>query len=99
DLRSRSESTETYMGDVMGDLSSRRGKIMGMDTINQYQQIRAKIPQSEITKYSTTLRSMTGGRGVFRVKFSHYEEVPSDIQKKLEETYAAKRAGKTDEDE
>lgn len=90
---------EAYMGDVMGDLSSRRGKIMGMDSVSHYQQIRAKIPQTEIMKYSMVLRSMTGGRGFFRVKFSHYEEVPAEIQKKLEEVYLAKRAGQIVEEE
>ncbi|MCX7835096.1 MAG: elongation factor G [bacterium] len=90
---------EAYMGDVMGDLSSRRGKIIGMDSIGHYQQIRAKIPQAEIMKYSMVLRSMTGGRGFFRVKFSHYEEVPPEIQKKLEEQYQAKRSGQVVEEE
>ncbi len=89
---------EQFMGDVMGDLSSRRGKIMGMDTVGHTQEIRAKVPQAEIMKYTTTLRSMTGGRGVFRVKFSHYEEVPGDIQKKLEEAFAAKKAGQAEEE-
>ncbi len=89
---------EQYMGDVMGDLSSRRGKIMGMDTVGHTQEIRAKVPQSEVMKYTTTLRSMTGGRGVFRVKFSHYEDVPSDIQKKMEEAFAAKKSGQAEEE-
>lgn len=71
------------MGDVMGDISSRRGKVASMDSEGKWQIIKAKVPLSELYKYANTLRSMTSGRGFFRRKFSHYEEVPGDIQKKL----------------
>jgi elongation factor G len=71
------------MGDVMGDISSRRGKIMGMDTEGKFQVIRAKVPLSELYKYSTTLRSMTAGRGIHTRKFALYEEVPAEIAKKI----------------
>jgi elongation factor G len=74
---------EEYMGDVMGDLSSRRGKISGMDSEGHFQNVKAKVPLAELYKYSTTLRSLTHGRGLHRRKFSHYDEVPHDITTKL----------------
>jgi len=78
---------EDYMGDVMGDISSRRGKIQGMDSEGAFQIVRAKVPLAELHKYSTALRSMTGGRGLHRQSFSHYEEVPHEVSEKIiEET-------------
>jgi elongation factor G len=74
---------EEYMGDVMGDISGRRGKIMGMDTEGKFQVIRAKVPLSELFKYSTALRSMTSGRGIHNRAFSHYDEVPGDVKEKI----------------
>ena len=74
---------EDFMGDVMGDMSSRRGKIMGMDAEGTFQLIKAQAPQSEMYQYSTTLRSLTGGRGIHSEKFSHYEEVPRDMESKV----------------
>ncbi|GAB4342486.1 MAG: elongation factor G [Calditrichia bacterium] len=74
---------EDYMGDVMGDISSRRGKIQGMDAEGRFQIIKAKVPLAELNKYATTLRSMTQGRGMFRKKFSHYEELPGDLANKV----------------
>ena len=74
---------EDYMGDVMGDISGRRGKIMGMDSEGRFQVINAKVPLAELYKYSTTLRSMTAGRGIHSRSFSHYEEVPSDVAEKI----------------
>ncbi|MEE9225897.1 MAG: elongation factor G [Bacteroidota bacterium] len=74
---------EDYMGDVMGDISSRRGKILGMESDGFYQKIKALVPLAEIHKYSTVLRSMTQGRGHFTTKFFHYEEVPREIQEKV----------------
>ncbi len=76
---------EEYMGDVMGDISSKRGKISGMEAEGHFQVIKAKVPLAELHKYSTTLRSMTQGRGIFRQKFSHYEEVPGDLANKIVE--------------
>lgn len=78
---------EEYMGDVMGDISGRRGKISGMDAEGPFQIIKAKVPLAELYKYSTTLRSITQGRGIHRRAFSHYEEVPSDIQAKIMAAY------------
>ncbi|HPU28819.1 MAG TPA: elongation factor G [Syntrophorhabdaceae bacterium] len=77
------------MGDVMGDLNSRRGKIMGVEAKGNYQVVKAVVPMAEILKYAPDLRSMTGGRGTFTVEFSHYEEVPAHIAAKIIE--AAKK--------
>ena len=70
---------EEYMGDVMGDINSRRGRIEGMEARHGAQIIRAKVPLSEMFGYSTTLRSKTQGRGVYSMEISHYEEVPKSI--------------------
>jgi elongation factor G len=74
---------EEYMGDVMGDLSSRRGKIGGMTPQGKYQEIKAKVPEAEIQNYSPTLRSLTHGRGVYTKSFSHYDPVPHDVTQKV----------------
>ena len=71
------------VGDVMGDLNSRRGKVMGMDSADGLEIISAQVPQSEILSYATDLTSMTGGLGSFSIVFSHYEEVPSQIAEKI----------------
>ncbi|MHB9041557.1 MAG: elongation factor G, partial [Melioribacteraceae bacterium] len=78
---------EKYMGDVMGDISGRRGKIQNMDSDNSFQIIKAKVPLAELHKYSTQLRSLTSGRGMFSMSFSHYEEVPKDTEAKVIEEY------------
>ena len=83
---------EAFMGDVIGDLNSRRGKIMGMEGAGKTQKIKALVPEAEMYKYSTSLRSMTQGRGYFDTKFSHYEEVPRDTTQKIIE--AAKKTKK-----
>ncbi|MEP0861644.1 MAG: elongation factor G [Ignavibacterium sp.] len=82
---------EEYMGDVMGDISSRRGKILGMDSDGQFQVIKALVPLAELYKYSSQLRSLTQGRGLFKRKFSHYEEVPKEIEQKVIEEYNKSR--------
>lgn len=74
---------EEYMGDVMGDLNSRRGRIEGMDSRAGAQIIRSKVPLSEMFGYSTTLRSRTQGRGVYSMELSHYEEVPKSISEEI----------------
>ena len=71
------------MGDVIGDLNSRRGKVLGMDRKGQSQVIKALVPMSEILKYAPDLRSMTSGRGSFEAHFSHYEEAPPPITEKI----------------
>jgi elongation factor G len=74
---------DEYMGDVMGDLSGRRGKIQGMEAEGHFQKIKASVPMSEIHKYSTILRSMTQGRGVYKTRFSHYDEMPREAAEKV----------------
>ncbi len=74
---------DEYMGDVMGDISSRRGKILGMDSDGSHQIIRALVPLKELHRYSTTLRSMSQGRGIHKQKFDHYEEMPREVAEKI----------------
>ncbi len=83
---------EAYMGDVMGDISGRRGKIAGMESEGPFQIVKAKVPLAELYKYSTTLRSLTHGRGIHRRKFSHYETVPGDVMKKIVEAVQEEKA-------
>jgi elongation factor G len=71
------------MGDVIGDLNSRRGRVLGMETKGKKQIVRANVPHAEVLKYAPDLRSMTAGRGMFTMSFSHYEEVPGQLQEKL----------------
>jgi elongation factor G len=83
---------EDCMGKVMGDLSSRRGKIQGMDVEGTFQVIKAHVPAKELYRYSSTLRSLTGGRGVHTEDFSHYEEMPREAEAKvIEESKKAKQ--------
>jgi elongation factor G len=74
---------EEYMGDVIGDLNSRRGRIEGMDARAGAQVIRAFVPLAEMFGYATTLRSRTQGRGVYAMEFDHYEETPKSIQEQV----------------
>jgi elongation factor G len=74
---------EECMGDVIGDLNSRRGKVLGMDRKGQSQVIKALVPMSEILKYAPDLRSKTSGRGSFESRFSHYEEAPPPVTEKI----------------
>ena len=73
------------VGDVMGDLNSRRGKVMGMDSTAKFEVISAQVPLAEVQTYANDLTSMTGGLGMFTVAFSHYEEVPTQISEKIVE--------------
>lgn len=84
---------DEYTGDIMGDLSSRRGKISGMTPDGKSQTIVAKVPAAEIQNYSTTLRSLTQGRGFFTKSFSHYETVPAELAKKIIEASAKQQLG------
>jgi len=83
---------EDFMGKVMGDLSSRRGKILGMDADGAFQVIRAHVPAKELHHYSSTLRSLTGGRGVHAEEFSHYEEMPREAAEKVIAEAAKRKA-------
>jgi elongation factor G len=73
---------EDVMGDVMGDISSRRGRIQGVDSEGKFQIINAQVPMLEMYRYSTSLRSLTGGRGFHSESLSHYEEMPRDLEQK-----------------
>lgn len=82
---------EDCMGKVMGDLSSRRGKIIGMDSEGNMQVIKAQVPAKELYRYSSTLRSLTGGRGYHKEEFSHYEEMPKELEQKVIEEAKARK--------
>jgi len=77
------EVPDEYMGDVIGDLNSRRGRVLGMETHGSNQVIKGQVPLAEILKYAPDLRSMTSGRGNFTYTESHYEEVPAFIAEKI----------------
>jgi elongation factor G len=72
-----------FMGDIMGDLNSRRGRIMGSDADGTYQVIKAQVPLAEIITYSTELKSITGGEGSYSISISHYDIVPAHLQDKI----------------
>jgi elongation factor G len=72
-----------YVGDLMGDLSSRRGKVEGMEAGDEETVIRAQVPMSEMLTYGAQLRSITQGRGSFHLEFDHYSEVPHSVQEKI----------------
>jgi elongation factor G len=76
-------SPENYMGDIMGNLNGRRGKLQGMEQKGNMRIIKATVPMAEMLDFEPTLTSITGGRGSFLMEFSHYEEVPSHIQQKI----------------
>ena len=78
---------DEFMGDVMGDISGRRGKILGMESEGHFQKIKSLVPMSELHKYSTILRSMTQGRGAYKTHFSHYDEMPREQAEKVIEAY------------
>lgn len=82
---------DDYMGSVNGDLSSRRGRIEGMSQRSDAQVVRAMVPLSEMFGYSTTLRSMTQGRAIYTMQFSHYDETPKSISEKIIENYTGSR--------
>ncbi len=74
---------DDIMGDIMGDLQTRRATILGIEGEGRYQKLKAKIPLSELHNYSSTLRSLSQGRGKYSMKYSEYSIVPFDIQQKL----------------
>lgn len=85
---------EEFMGDITGDLNSRRGRILGMEPGGPGRQIiRAHVPEAEVLRYSTDLRSMTGGRGTYTLKFSHYDEVPEFVAQGIIADYEKERSG------
>lgn len=80
-----------FMGDITGDLNSRRGRIQGMDSVADMQIIRAKVPLAEISSYSTELRSMTGGEASYTLSFSHYDIVPGNVVSQVVERIKAEK--------
>ncbi len=74
---------EEYMGEVIGDLNQRRGRVLGMDADGHWQEVKAQVPLAELYKYSTTLRSLTHGRGMHTREFSGYEPVPADVTQRI----------------
>ena len=74
---------EEYVGDVMGDLNSRRGRILGIDARGRNQQVDAHVPLAELAEYARQLRSLSHGRGTFEAEYDHYDKVPPHIQEKL----------------
>lgn len=78
---------EQYMGDVMGDIASRRGRVQGIDSDGHFQVIKAQVPLANLYKYSTLLRSITQGTAEHTEEFSHYEEMPSNLAQKIVEEY------------
>ncbi len=81
--------SDEHVGDVMGDLNSRRGKVAGVDARGHVQVVKAQVPMAEVLRYASELTSMTGGQGDFSMEFSHYEEVPKAIQEKIAAQAAA----------
>ena len=79
---------EENMGDIMGDLSSRRGKPQGMETQGHFQVIKALVPLAEMLSYASTLKSITSDRGTYHMEFDHYDEVPAQVQEKIIADYA-----------
>jgi elongation factor G len=74
---------DEFMGDIMGDLNGRRGRVLGMDTAGKNQVINAEVPLAEFLTYAPDLRSMTGGRGIYAMEFSRYDEVPAQLSEKV----------------
>lgn len=74
---------DDYMGDIIGDLNKRRGRVLGMNPVKGKQEVMAEVPMGEMYGYSTDLRSMTGGRGYFTLKFDRYEEAPHEVQQRV----------------
>jgi elongation factor G len=85
------------MGDVIGDLNSRRGKVLGMDTKGHSQVIKSKVPMSEVLKYAPDLRALTSGRGEFHLEFSHYEELPGHLAEKVIKDAQARKSAEQQE--
>ncbi|MCX6953721.1 MAG: elongation factor G [Verrucomicrobia bacterium] len=86
---------EEFVGRVVGDISGRRGKILGMEVSGRLQILKAQVPAAQLHHYGTALRSLTGGRGLHAEKFSHYEDLPAEAERKIVADYAAARAAGT----
>jgi elongation factor G len=82
---------EDYMGDILGDINAKRGRVEGMESAGRFGVINALMPLAEIQRYTIDIRSITGGRGLFTMEFDHYEEAP---QQEAEKVIAAHQAEK-----
>jgi elongation factor G len=78
---------ERYLGDIMSDLNGKRGRISGSEPDDGWQVVRATVPEAEMQRFALDLRSITQGRGSFRTRFSHYEELPAHLARPLIEAY------------
>ena len=78
---------ERNLGDIMSDVNGRRGKILGTEPTDGYQDVKAMVPASEMLRFALDLRSITQGRGSFSQKFSHYEEMPAHLAKTIIDQY------------
>lgn len=85
---------DTFMGDIIGDLNTKRGRVQGMEPAGKKQMIKAQVPLAEMARYTIDLKSMTQGRGKFRMEFSHYEEVPAQNAEKIIERARKEREEK-----
>jgi len=83
---------DDYTGDIISDLNTRRGRVQGIDTQGPLQKITAEVPEAELYQYSTTLRSLTQGRGLHQTQFSHYEAMPGNVQAEIVEEATAEAA-------
>lgn len=93
-MRLRISVPEEHMGDVMGDINARRGKVLGMDSDGTMRIVTAEVPMGEVQRYAIDLRSMTHGRGVFEIDFDHYAEMPgNEAQKVIAASQAARQDG------
>ncbi len=88
---------EENVGDVIGDLNSKRGRVLGVEAHGRNQVVKALVPMAEVLKYSSDLRALTSGRGVFTMKFSHYEEAPPQVAEKVIEEARREREGESEE--
>jgi elongation factor G len=89
--------SEEHLGAISGDINSRRGRIMGMEVKGRSQVLKAQVPLAEMFTYANDLRSLTGGRGMYLMRFSHYEEVPHKITAGIISQYQATRKQEEEE--
>src|SRR5438128_11892061 len=82
---------ERNLGDIMSDVNGRRGKILGTEPTDGYQDVKVLVPESEMLRFALDLRSITQGRGTFSMKFSHYEEMPANLQKGIMKEFRKKQ--------
>jgi elongation factor G len=90
---------EVYMGDIMGNLNGRRGKVQGMEQKGTMRVLKAQVPMSEMLDFEPTLTSITGGRGSYLMEFNHYEEAPALVQQKIIADAVKEGRVKPDEEE